>query len=68
MHALTDWLAGHKKLTVTLLGALASMIPASVLDDDSKTKLIGVLMAYLVGQGVADHGKEAAKIVAAGKP
>ena len=32
------------------------------LDADSVQNIVYVVVAYLIGQGVADHGKEAAKV------
>jgi len=31
---------------------------------DLSTKLVALVASYMIGQGVADHGKEAAKIEA----
>jgi len=65
--AIRNWCAGHKKLTVTLLGALVSLIPDKYLTQDQKTALTATLVAYVIGQGVADAGKEKAKIEAAAR-
>lgn len=34
------------------------------LDTESVMTIVGALSAYIVGQGIADHGKEAAKVTA----
>lgn len=57
-----DWCAGHKKLTVTIVGSLVALIPDSTLDQDKKKWIVELVIGYVVGQGVADHGKEAAKL------
>jgi len=58
-------LAGSKKFAALVLG-LASAIVTRVGLDESLAQPVSELIAalvgcYLVGQGVADHGKEAAK-------
>jgi hypothetical protein len=60
--AIRAWCAGHKKLTMALVGAAVALIPTTVLDDDRKKWVVELVIAYLVGQGIADNGKEAAKI------
>ena len=32
------------------------------LSPEDAEKIVGLVMAYVVGQGISDHGKEAAKI------
>lgn len=47
-------------LTVVLafvLGKLGVSVP-----DEKLAEFIGILAVYLLGQGIADHGKEAAKV------
>lgn len=59
------WIRSHRKLTATILGAAVQFVPG--IDDETKRTLAAVLISYVVGQGVADVGKEKAKIeIAAG--
>lgn len=62
-------LMGSKKAVVTLIGlALEVVIAAGLmpLDEAAKAKVMEAIMVicggYVVGQGVADHGKEAKKV------
>ena len=63
--AIRTWCVGHKKLTVTLLGAVVAMVPDDVLDADKKKWMVEMFMVYVVGQGAADFGKERAKVESA---
>jgi uncharacterized membrane protein len=62
---------GSKKFLVFLVGALVAVGNKVAghfgyeLDPDTVTQLVGIAAAYIVGQGIADHGKEAAKVTAA---
>ena len=48
-----------RKLWVTILTtALITLLTALGFDEESVTKIAGVAGAYLLGQGIADHGKE----------
>jgi hypothetical protein len=60
--ALRTWCAEHKKLTATILGGLVALVPQHILSDEQRNSLVGLLVAFVVGQGVADAGKEKAKI------
>ena len=60
--AIRNWCGAHKKLTATIIGAAVSLIPDKVLDQVTKTKIVETIMVYVAGQGVADMGKERAKI------
>lgn len=51
-----------------LVGAVVALIPGDILAEDSKEKFVAVIVAFLVGQGVADHGKEAIKAGRVGAP
>lgn len=59
-----------KKFVACAIGMVA--IVASILlnkihvdiPDDKIAEFVGVLVAYIVGQGIADNGKEAAKVAA----
>ena len=65
-----NWMRNHKKLSVTVVSALIQValafVPDSTLDqaakDDLSMKLLGAFSMYVLGQGVADHGKSAAQI------
>jgi hypothetical protein len=63
--AIRAWCGGHKKLTATIVGALVALVPDTVLDADRKKWVVEMIMLYVGGQALADHGKEAAKIQAA---
>lgn len=58
------WCGEHKKMTATILSLLAALIPTRVIDEDTKTRLVAGLVAYIIGQGIADVGKEKTKIQA----
>ena len=49
-------------VTVSAMGLLVIKAWFPELEDLNTVELIGLVSAYLVGQGVADFGKEAAKI------
>lgn len=44
-------------LLLVILNSLGVMIP-----EENLTELVGLIIAYILGQGVADAGKEATKI------
>ena len=52
------------------IAALASMVVAVLgslgldLDTETLMAILSPMMAYIIGQGVADHGKEKAKVEA----
>lgn len=59
-------LLGSKKVVAAIAGALAVVgVRFLGLDDaaaaDASLKITGIAVAYLLGQGAADHGKEKAK-------
>ncbi len=63
--AFRAWLGEHKKLTATIVGALVAMVPDAILDAERRKWVVEMVMLFIAGQAVADHGKEAAKIEAA---
>ncbi len=66
---LIDILSSKKAITALL--AFAAAIAAKFgfdLDTDSIELIVAPLIAYILAQGVADHGKEAAKEQAKGAP
>lgn len=58
-------LLSSKKAIVAIVGIIIAAAGKAGLDlsEDSVHDIVQVVMAYLVGQGVADHGKESAKVV-----
>lgn len=53
----------YKKLTATLIGVLVNFFGEAIgLDEHSRQQVTIVLVAFVVGQGVADVGKEKAKV------
>lgn len=61
-----DWLG--KKLLMTILGVfVAAFGQKAGLDAAQQQLVVGAIGAYVVGQGVADNGKEKAKIEAGRK-
>jgi hypothetical protein len=64
MSTFTD-LLNSKKFVAVIGGILLVLVAKYVLHDDATaTKIMGMVMAYLVAQGLADTGKEAKKIEA----
>lgn len=62
-----DWLG--KKLIMTIVGVLVAAFGQKAgLDAPSQQLVVGAIGAYVVGQGVADNGKEKAKIEAKKAP
>lgn len=61
-------IAGSKKATATVaavvflfLAPVLTRIGVTVTAEEIE-KVIAVVIAYVIGQGIADHGKEAAKV------
>jgi hypothetical protein len=57
-------LLNSKKFIVCISGMFALIVGKYLLhiDDATVTKLFGIIVGYLLSQGLADIGKEAAKI------
>ena len=54
-----------KKLWATVVGILGVILSTTLgLPRETVAEITGLLASYLIGQGIADHGKEAAKIAA----
>ena len=54
-----------KKFLATVIGALVVALGSALgLSEDQSTKVAAMICAYIVGQSVADVGKEKAKIEA----
>lgn len=53
-----------KKFQAALAGVLVVIAKHFIpdLDETSVQQILAVLLAYIVGQGIADHGKERAKV------
>lgn len=58
------WCGEHKKLVAAVVGSVLALVPDTVIDPERKKWVVEMLMVYIAGQGIADHGKEAAKVVA----
>jgi hypothetical protein len=67
LKAIHDWCGGHKKLTATVVGALVALVPDAILDADRRKWVVEMIMLFVAGQGIADAGKEKAKIEAEAK-
>jgi len=53
-----------KKFIAMLVGVLTVLLGkvGLDLDEETLTKIVGLVAAYVLGQGIADHGKEQKKI------
>lgn len=60
-------LLSSKKFIVMLVAVVMAVASKLGLDLDRElvNQILGMAAAYVVGQGIADHGKEAAKVKAA---
>jgi len=55
-------LIASKKAVAMIVGVLMGAFGKKLgLDETSVTQIVGAVMAYVIGQGIADHGKEAVK-------
>lgn len=65
LRALLASLAGSRKFVALALGLLLLVCVHALLEPEQARSLAekatALIAAYLIGQGVADHGKEAAK-------
>jgi hypothetical protein len=51
-----------KKAIAAIAGVVVTVAgPKIGIDQSQAEKIVALLVAYVIGQGVADHGKEAAK-------
>lgn len=59
-------LLGSKKFVAMLVGVIVVIVGKAGFDVDQTTiaEIVGLIVAFIVGQGVADAGKEKAKIEA----
>jgi len=54
-----------KKFLAAAIGCVVIALGSALgLSEDQSTKVAGLIVAYVVGQGVADHGKERVKLEA----
>lgn len=55
-----------KKFIAALAGVVVSLVSVAGLElpTDAVAAVLAPVMAYIVGQGIADNGKEAAKVAA----
>ena len=60
-------LFGSKKFLALLAGLVAVLLKAFgvPIGEEALLPVLGLIATYIVGQGVADNGKEAAKVAAA---
>lgn len=65
---LGSWVGDHKKITAGLLGVGVALIPERYVDVERRRELVELVIAFLVGQGLADIGKERAKAEQGGWP
>lgn len=63
MTTILKFIQSNKKASATIGGVLVVVL-VNVFDMDKTAAeyIVGLIMAYVVGQGIADHGKEKAKI------
>lgn len=55
-------LLSSKKAAAMVAGVLMAAFGKKIgLDEQAVTSIVATVIAYLVGQGIADHGKEAVK-------
>ena len=60
MGAMLKSLIGSKKALAAIVAVIMALIGKKVgLEADSVTQVVGAIIAYIVGQGIADAGKEA---------
>lgn len=65
MGAMLKSLIGSKKAAAAVAGVLMAIFGKKVgLDEQAVTSIIATVIAYLVGQGIADHGKGQAEAYA----
>lgn len=61
--AIRNWCGAHKKLTATLVAVGVQTAGKYLhLDDAQVDKVTAIILAYVLGQGLADVGKEKAKV------
>jgi len=56
------WDRVPKKAIVFVVGVILQIIPDRFIDQTTKNEITKVTAGYLLGQGIADFGKERAKI------
>lgn len=54
---------GHKKLKMAIAGIVVVVVTSYIpeVDEAALTKIVGLIIAYIFGQGLADFGKEVKK-------
>mgnify|MGYP003651946408 CR=1 FL=1 len=54
---------GSKKFLATIIGAVVVALGSAFgISEAETTKIAGMICSYVLGQGIADHGKEAKKV------
>jgi len=62
-------LLASKKFTAMIIGIIATFMSDRFgLPKEQMIQVIGLIISYIIGQGIADHGKEAAKIIEGVEP
>ena len=64
-------LLASKKFVAAISAALFVLLNETLalgIDEDTVTQVVTVIAAYVVGQGIADHGKERALVEQGGGP
>lgn len=65
--AIRNWCGSHKKLTATLVAVGVQTAGKYLhLDPAQVDKVTAVILTYVLGQGLADVGKEKAKVEQSG--
>jgi hypothetical protein len=65
MMAFLKALLTSKKAAAMVAAVIMTIIGKKVgLDEAQVTGIVGSIIAYIIGQGIADNGKEAAKVTA----
>lgn len=57
------FLKGHKKLKMAISGIIIVIVTSFIpeIDEVALTKIVALIMAYILGQGMADFSKEGKK-------
>lgn len=70
MYTAVKQLLSSKKFLVMLAGVFVAVLGkvGVPIDPDLTQEILAMCAAFVVGQGIADHGKEAAKVTAGNVP
>lgn len=58
-----EFFKGHKKLKMTISGIIIVIVTSYIpeVDEAALTKIVQLIIAYILGQGMADWAKEGKK-------